>query len=276
MPFRQIHRLTSAKLMSDTQAHFCKVNDFYWISNNYPSFFLFLPQKTPKIASSLSRSSLSRSSLSRSSLPRSSLPRSSLPPFLLASSLACLLPAPVPPCSQPCLPPPCPRSRKFSSGLQLRAPSLVLPPFPPSLRFITRSPLFAYTFLVHTSAFPFVLFGSPISILLRPHPYCLVLPFSMLTVVFYSFPLLSLTAIDVYSFDIPNTGNLTVTKKGNNCTFVDNVWSLQFFRSFRSPLPPRCCRGERGVESVSLLYREDSCGAYKQEHSCYNHHHRLV
>lgn len=38
------------------------------------------------------------------------------------------------------------------------------------------------------SAFPFVLFGSPISILLRPHPYCLVLPFSMLTFVFYSFP----------------------------------------------------------------------------------------
>ena len=154
MPFRQAYQLTSAKLMSDTQAHFCKVNDFYWISNNYPSFFLFLPQKTPKITSSL-------------------------PPFP---------PCPVPPCLQPCLPPPCPRSRKFSSGLQLRAPSLVLPSFPPSLRFITRSPLFAYTFLVHTSAFPFVLFGSPISILLRPHPYCLVLPFSMLTVVFYSFP----------------------------------------------------------------------------------------
>ena len=56
---------------SDTQAHFCKVNDFYWISNNYPSFFLFLPQKTPKIASSL-------------------------PPFLLAPSLACLLPSPFP------------------------------------------------------------------------------------------------------------------------------------------------------------------------------------
>ena len=71
MPFRQIHRLTFAKLMSDTQPHFCKVNDFYWISNNYPSFFLFLPQKTLKIASSL-------------------------PPFLLASSLACLLLAPVP------------------------------------------------------------------------------------------------------------------------------------------------------------------------------------
>lgn len=81
MPFRQAYQLTSAKLMSDTQTHFCKVNDFYWISNNYPSFFLFLPKKTPKIASSL---------------PRSSLPRSSLPPFLLASSLACLLPAPVP------------------------------------------------------------------------------------------------------------------------------------------------------------------------------------
>lgn len=124
-----------------------------------PLFFSFYPKK-----------------LRKSPLP---CPRSSLLPFLLA---------PVPPCLQPCLPSPCPRSRKFSSGLQLRAPSLVLPPFPPSLRFITRSPLFAYTFLVHTSAFPFVLFGSPISILLRPHPYCLVLPFSMLTVVFYSFP----------------------------------------------------------------------------------------
>lgn len=71
MPFRKAYQLTSAKLMSDTQAHFCKVNDFYWISNNYPPFFLFLPQKTPKIASSL-------------------------PPFLLAPSLACLLPSPFP------------------------------------------------------------------------------------------------------------------------------------------------------------------------------------
>lgn len=89
--------------MSDTQAHLCKVNDFYWISNNYPSFFLLLPQKTLKIASSL-------------------------PP-----SLACLLPAPVPPCLQPCLPPPCPRSRKFSSGLQQRAPAEGSLPRPPSL-----------------------------------------------------------------------------------------------------------------------------------------------
>ena len=137
MPFRQIHRLTSAKLMI-----------FIGYQTIIPLFFSFYPKKLRKS-----------------------------PP-----------PCPVPPCLQPCLPPPCPRSRKFSSGLQLRAPSLVLPPFPPSLRFITRSPLFAYTFLVHTSAFPFVLFGSPISILLRPHPYCLVLPFSMLTVVFYSFP----------------------------------------------------------------------------------------
>lgn len=63
MPFRQAYQLTSAKLMSDTQAHFCKVNDFYWISNNYPSFFLFLPQKTPKIAFSLPPA------LSASSLP---------------------------------------------------------------------------------------------------------------------------------------------------------------------------------------------------------------
>ena len=65
MPFRQAYQLTSAKLMSDTQSHICKVNDFYWISNNYPSFFLFLPQKTPKIASSLPPA----------------LPASSLPPF---------------------------------------------------------------------------------------------------------------------------------------------------------------------------------------------------
>ena len=137
MPFRQIHKLTSAKLMI-----------FIRYQTIIPLFFSFYPQKLWKS-----------------------------PP-----------PCTVPPCLQPCLPPPFPRSRKFSSGLQLRAPSLVLPPFPPSLRFITRSPLFAYTFLVHTSAFPFVLFGSPISILLPPHPYCLVLPFSMLTVVFYSFP----------------------------------------------------------------------------------------
>ena len=81
MPFRQAYQLTSAKLMSDTQAHFCKVNDFCWISNNYPSFFLFLPQKTPKIASSLSPFLLASFLLA---------------PFLLASSLACLLPSPVP------------------------------------------------------------------------------------------------------------------------------------------------------------------------------------
>ena len=91
-----------------------------------------------------------------------------------------------------------------------------------------------------------MLFGSPISILLRPHPYCLVLPFSMLTVVFYSFPLLSLTAIDVYSFDIPKTGNLTVTKEGNNCTFVGNVRSLRFFRSFRSLSPRGVAAGGEG------------------------------
>ena len=134
MPFRQAYQLTSAKLMSDTQPHFCKVNDFYWISNNYPSFFLFLPKKTPKIASSL-------------------------PPF---------------------------------PEVFFRAPAEGSLPRPPSLSSVLTvhnpQPPFAYTFLVHTSAFPFVLFGSPISILLRPHPYCLVLPFSMLTAVFYSFP----------------------------------------------------------------------------------------
>lgn len=75
----------------------------------------------------------------------------------------------------------------------------------------------------------------------------------MLTVVFYSFPLLSLTAIDVYAFDIPKTGNLTVTKEGNNCTFVDNVLSLRFFRSFRSLSPAVTPRGEMGGISVSPL-----------------------
>lgn len=37
--------------------------------------------------------------------------------------------------------------------------------------------------------------------------------------------LLAFTAIDVYAFDIPKTGNLTVTKEGNNCTFVGNVYN---------------------------------------------------
>lgn len=113
-----------------------------------PLFFSFYPKKL------------------RKSPP--SCPRSSLPPALPASSL-----------------PPFPE-------VFFRAPAEGSLPRPPSLTSVltvhNRSPLFAYTFLVHTSAFPFVLFGSPISILLRPHPYSLVLPFSMLTVVFYSFP----------------------------------------------------------------------------------------
>lgn len=134
MPFRQIHRLTSAKLMI-----------FIGYQTIIPLFFSFYSKK-----------------LRKSPPP---CPRSSLPPALPTSSL-----------------PPFPE-------VFFRAPAEGSLPRPPSLRFITRSPLFAYTFLVHTSAFPFVLFGSPISILLRPHPYCLVLPFSMLTVVFYSFPL---------------------------------------------------------------------------------------
>lgn len=222
-----------------------------------PLFFSFYPQK-----------------LRKSPPP---CPRSSLPPSLLASSLACLLPAPVPPCSQPCLPPPCPRSRKFSSGLQLRAPSLVLPPSSSVLTVHNPQPPFCLHFscpYVSLSICAFWLSHfysfTPSSLLSCPpiqYAYSCVLLF---------FPLLSLTAIDVYAFDIPKTGNLTVTKEGGNCTFVDNVRSLRFFRSFRSPLPPQQHRGERWVESVSLLYREDSCGAYKQEHSCYNHHHRLV
>ena len=49
---------------------FCKVNDFYWISNNYPSFFSFYPKKLRK----------SPPPCPRSSLPPA-LPASSLPPF---------------------------------------------------------------------------------------------------------------------------------------------------------------------------------------------------
>lgn len=60
MPFRQIHRLTSAKLMI-----------FIRYQTIIPLFFSFYPKK-----------------LRKSPPPR---PRSSLPP-----SLACLLPAPVP------------------------------------------------------------------------------------------------------------------------------------------------------------------------------------
>lgn len=37
--------------------------------------------------------------------------------------------------------------------------------------------------------------------------------------------LLAFTAIDVYAFDIPKIGNLTVTREGNNCTFVGNVYN---------------------------------------------------
>lgn len=240
MPFRQIHRLTSAKLMSDTQAHFCKVNDFYWISNNYPSFFLFLPPKTPKIASSLPPA----------------LPGSSLPPF---------------------------------PEVFFRAPAEGSLPRPPSLRFITRSPLFAYTFLVYTSAFPFVLFGSPISILLRPHPYCLVLPFSMLTVVFYSFPpsfsllfpfvpLFLFTPITLQVHKIPLFSPCEIQKYPNFVTyhhfFHENLLAFQnlgiyfaprnneilsllvspvlSFLPFPSP-PAVLPRGERGGISVSPL-----------------------
>ena len=133
MPFRQAYQLTSVKLMSDTQAHFCKVNDFYWISNNYPSFFLFLPPKTPKIASSL-------------------------PPFLPAPSLACLLTAPVPPCLQPCLPPPCPRS-----SLLTALPTSSLPPFPevffraPAEGSLLRPPSLTSVLTVHNPQPPFCL-----------------------------------------------------------------------------------------------------------------------
>ena len=74
MPFRQIHRLTSAKLMI-----------FIGYQIIIPLFFSFYPKKLRK----------SPPPCPRSSLPPA-LPASSLPPFLLASSIACLLPSPVP------------------------------------------------------------------------------------------------------------------------------------------------------------------------------------
>lgn len=110
MPFRQIHRLTSAKLMSDTQAHFCKVNDFYWISNNYPSFFSLFTPKNSKNRLLLAR---------------------------------------VPPCLQPCLAPPCPRSS--------------LPPFPevffraPAEGSLPRPPFLSSVLTVHNPQPPFCL-----------------------------------------------------------------------------------------------------------------------
>ena len=100
MPFRQIHRLTSAKLMI-----------FIGYQIIIPLFFSFYPKKLRK----------SPPPCPRSSLPPA-LPASSLPPFLLASSIACLLPAPVSPCSLPPFP-----------EVFFRAPAEGSLPRPPSL-----------------------------------------------------------------------------------------------------------------------------------------------
>ena len=69
MPFRQIHRLTSAKLMI-----------FIGYQTIIPLFFSFYPKKLRKSPLPCPRSSLPRSSLPRPSLPPA-LPASSLPPF---------------------------------------------------------------------------------------------------------------------------------------------------------------------------------------------------
>ena len=128
-----------------------------------------------------------------------------------------------------------------------------------------------------------MLFGSPISILLRPHPYCLVLPFSMLTVVFYSFPLLSLfffpmspcsssPPITLQVHKIPLFSPCEIQKYPNFVTyhhfFHENLLAFQNLGIYFAPrnrnneilsllvslvspvlaflpfhLPPRCCRG---------------------------------
>ena len=263
--------------MSDTQTHFCKVNDFYWISNNYPSFFLFLPKKTPKIASSL--------------------PRSSLPPALPASSL-----------------PPFPEVffRAPAEGSLPRPPSLpsvltVHNPQPPfclhfSCPYVSLS-ICAF-WLSHFYSF------TPSSLLSCPpiqYAYSCVLLFPPLLSLFF-FPLSPCSSsppITLQVHKIPLFSPCEIQKYPNFVTyhhfFHENLLAFQNLGIYFAPrnrnneilsllvslvspvlsflpfpLPPRCCRGERGVESVSLLYREDSCGAYKQEHSCYNHHHRLV
>ena len=243
MPFRQIHRLTSAKLMI-----------FIGYQIIIPLFFSFYQKNSEN--------------------------RLLLAPFLLAP--------------QHCLPPPCPRS-----SLPPALPASSLPPFPevffraPAEGSLPRPPSLTPVLTVHNPQPPFCLHFScpyvslsicafwlshfysftPSSLLSCPpiqYAYSCVLLFSpsFLSRLLMFMPLISRRQV---------TSQLQMKAITVHLSIMSwSLWSLQFFRSFRSHLPPRCCRGERGVESVFLLYREDSCGAYKQEHSCYNHHHRLV
>lgn len=226
MPFRQIHRLTSAKLMI-----------FIGYQTIIPLFFSFY-QKTPKIASSL--------------------PRSSLPPALPASSL-----------------PPFPE-------VFFRAPAEGSLPRPPSLSSVLTVHNPQPPFCLHFSC-PYVSLSicafwlshfysfTPSSLLSCPpiqYAYSCVFLFSpsFLSRLLMFMPLISRRQVTSQLQKKTITVHLSIMS-GLSGSFVPSV---------PSPTPPRQHRGGRGVESVSLLYREDSCGAYKQEHSCYNHHHGLV
>lgn len=158
-------------------------------------------------------------------------------------------------------------------------------------------------------ALPFLFFYALIPIVLSSHSVCLQLCFTLfpllslfffplspcsssppITLQVHKIPLFSPCEIQKYPnfvtyhhffhenlLAFQNLGIYFAPRNRNNeilSLLVSLVSPVLSFLPF--PLPPRQHRGGRGVESVSLLYREDSCGAYKQEHSCYNHHHRLV
>ena len=191
-------------------------------------------------------------------------------------------------------PPPCPRS-----SLPPALPASSLPPFPevffraPAEGSLPRPPSLSSVLTVHNPQPPFCLhfscpyvslsicaFGlshfysfTPSSLLSCPpiqYAYSCVLLFSpsFLSRLLMFMPLISRRQVTSRLQKNAVTVHLSIMSW--------SLRSLRFFRSFRPLSPPRHLRGGRGVESVSLLYREDSCGAYKQEHSCYNHHHRLV
>ena len=198
---------------------FCKVNDFYWISNNYPSFFLFLPKKLRKS-----------------------------PP-----------PCPVPPCLQPCLPPPCPRSSlpPFPEVF-FRAPAEGSLPRPPSLTSVLTVHNPQPPFCLHFSC-PYVSLSicafwlshfysfTPSSLLSCPpiqYAYSCVLLFSpsFLSRLLMFMPLISQRQVTSRLQKKAVTVHLSIMS-GLSGSFVPSV-----------PSPPAVTpRGERGGISVSPL-----------------------
>ena len=182
-------------------------------------------------------------------------------------------------------PPPCPRS-----SLPPALPASSLPPFPevffraPAEGSLPRPPSLPSVLTVHNPQPPFCLHFScpyvslsicafwlshfysftPSSLLSCPpiqYAYSCVLLFSpsFLSRLLMFMPLISQRQVTSQLQKKAITVHLSIMS-GLSGSFVPSV-----------PSPPAVL-----PESVSLLYREDSCGAYKQEHSCYNHHHRLV